>query len=284
MFSKFFKVSLCISAASSLAPSNPFSSTSTVCADSKTNEKKRVKLTQLLAERGRLAELQAKAFKARQEALKKEPRHFFEKTVLESLGKIALYQLVGFLGYLPYISTVGNYLMIPLIPINFVLDSCLLYMYSKDSKEFKVQEKTWSSKEFCKAVDYMSYAFGFMSAGGVARGVPAFAGMIFSMYMYALASKGNFNRNYAVVAGAVGATVPMFILSHTLTFWIGKHKRLPFTLGILLSYGVLSALMCRLMDDYRESKNEDKIPSVILSTYKWSYLNLLVLWTLFGSE
>ena len=284
MFSKFWKASLCVSAALTLAPNNSFSFTDKVFTEPSKEEirKRNERLAQLLAEQEKLQTIKKKEIVEKK--LDKKPRHFFERPVLESLSKVALYHLVGFVGYLPYVSTVLNYLMIPLIPFNVATDGFLIYMFTKQSSKFEFQDKSWSSKEICQIADYMSYAFGFVSAGGIAKGVPAFLGMIASMYAYTLISKEKYNRNEAVLYGALGATIPMLVLSQTFTFWIGKYKRIPFALGIFAFYAGFSWFINDLMQDYLEDRNVEKIPSVLLSSYKWSYLYLVGMWKFFGSE
>lgn len=285
MFSKFWKASLCFSAAYTLAPHSPFSPIDKVFTEPQKEEKrlykKDQKLAQLLAERNRLEEMQLKT-PSYHEAYTKEKYHFFEKPVLEGFSKIALYHLFGFIGYFPYVSTVAGFFMLPLIPFNLITDGSLLYMYTKNLKEFKVQDKTWDKKEFLKMVDYMSYAFGFVSAGGVAKGVPAYLGMMASMYVYTRLSGDKFNRNEAILAGALGATIPMFALSYTYTFSIGR--KVPFVLGTFLIYGALSTFVCTLLSDYMANRSEDKISSMLLSSYKWSYIGLMGLWKFCGSE
>jgi len=281
MYSKFWKASLCVSAALTLAPHQPFSILNKAFTEPKKDELKAQKLAQLFAEQQK-QQLQKKA--ETKVKIEKKPRHFFEKPVLEALSKVAIYHLVGFVGYLPYVSTVVNNLIIPFIPFNVVTDGFLIYMFTKNSTNIEFQDKSWSSKDVCKIADYMSYAFGFVSAGGIAKGIPAFLGMMFSMYMYTLYTKGNFNRRDAILSGAFGATIPTLIMSHTFTFWIGKYKRIPFALGIFLFYGGFSASICDLMEEYLEDRNVEKIPSVILTSYKWSYLYLVMLWKFFGSE
>jgi len=265
-------------------PDTPFSTSYKTQSDPNKDEltkaQKEAILARLLLERQRKVQAQNKI----PERIPKERHHFFEKPILESFSKIALYHLLGFIGYLPYVSTAANYLIIPLIPFNLAADASVAYLYANESKELKYGEQSWTSKEIGKVADYLSYAFAFASSGGAAKGVPGLIGMMASMYIYTKFNKDNFNKTGVILSGALGGTIPTVLLSQTFTFWIGKHKRIPFALGIFASYVAFSSLVCRLMDDYMASRNEEKISTIVVSSYKWSYLYLMGLWTLFGTS
>lgn len=290
MFFKFCKASFCISAALSVSSFNPFSSVAQALSQppkqekSSTTTSREAQLAQLLTEHNRRQSYDPNSSVLAPERIVRTPRDFFEKPIYESLTKLAVYHFCGFIGYLPYVNTIASYLIAPLIPLSCVTDGYLIYSYLEEGNEVKIQNKRWNIKDFCQIVDYMSYGFAFASAGGAARGLPAFLGMFLGMYVYARASKDRFNRDGAVIAGATGATIPMLLLSYTLPFWVGKYKRIPFAIGMFATYAGISMLMYGLLTDYMENRNEDKISSVVLSSYKWSYLNLLGLWTLCGSE
>jgi len=282
MYSKFWKASLCFSAAYTLMPDTPFSpsyKTQPEPPKERKRSEREAQLARLLAE----SQNRIKAMSKVPERPPKERHQFFERTILESLSKIAMYHLVGFVGYLPYVSDVASYLVIPLIPFNLVADGSMFYLYQKQGKELEYDNKQWTTKDIGKIADYLSYAFAFASAGGVAKGVPGLIGMLGSMYIYTKMNKDSFDKTGAVLSGALGGTIPTVLLSQTFAFWIGKHKLIPFTLGIFGGYVAFSSLIYQFLDDYMENRNEDKITTGILSSYKWSYLYLMGLWSLFGT-
>jgi len=209
--------------------------------------------------------------------IKREPRTFFEKPVLEAMSKIAIYHLVGFIGYLPFISDYAHYLVIPSLPFNLFADGVLFYSLWNKEKNVNLFGKSYTTKEYTKYVDYCSWIFGFISAGGTAKALGPLLGMLASMYIYTLIRKNKYNKYEAILTGTLGASVAQTLIMTIAPFYFGRMKKLPFGLGFLASYAALSSFICYLIDVYIEGKNDEKLPSTILSTYKWTYLNMFLL-------
>jgi hypothetical protein len=209
--------------------------------------------------------------------IKREPRTFFEKPLLEAMSKVSIYHLVGFIGYLPYVSDILHYLVIPSLPFNAIGDGFLFYSLWKNEKKVDIFNQSYNTKEYAKMVDYMSWAFAFVSAGGSAKGLPPMIGMIISMYLYTRIRKDKYNKYEAILAGATGATIAQGIVMSIAPFYIGRVRKIPFSLGIFLTYGAFSSFLCYLINVYIEGKNDEKLSSSILSAYKWTYLNMFAL-------
>lgn len=207
---------------------------------------------------------------------KKNPRTFFEIYGLETLKKVAIFHLVGFIGYIPHVSGIVNNFIGPLIPLNMIIDGGLGYTFTKNLNDLEISNKKIDSKEIIQVADYTSWLFAFVCSGGKCRALPGFLGMMASVFIYSIYTGDSYKRQEAIITGTIGATLINSFIIFGVPFYLGRMPAYKLFLTTILNYSVLSYMLTGIIEEYVKGNNEEKLSSAMLSCYKWMYLNLFL--------